>query len=136
MKKEALKVVAWYRLIFIMQSQNTSFVARLYNFRKKRRVDSITITAKELNKYYGVIGVAEFVERGSPGFREYLPEIDNVQLLDHQKNTSRVHELNEKFLSKQVYDLHAKLDDSNKKVTLFIDIVCTVCVFYSLFLDR
>ena len=120
MKKVALKVVAWYRLNFIIQSQDTSLIARFYNFRKERRIDSITISAKNLSKYYGVDGIDEFVERGSPGFREYLPEIDNVQLLEHQKYTSRVHELDEKFLSKQVYNLQAKLDDSDIKVTLFL----------------
>lgn len=116
MKKVALKVVAWYRLNFIIQSQDTSLFARFYNFRKKRRVDSITISAKALHKYYGVDGIDEFVERGSAGFREYLPEIYNVQLLEHQKYSSRVHELNEKFLMKQVCHFQTLLDNSNERV--------------------
>ena len=120
MKKVALKVVAWYRLNFIIQSQDTPLIARCYNFREKQRVDSITISAKDLNKYYGVDGIDEFVERGSPGFREYLPEVDNVQLLDHQKYTNRVHELDEKSFT-------TLLDDTNKRVTLFI-YFCDLCI--------
>ena len=119
-KKVALKVVAWYRLNFIIQSQDTSLIARFYNFRKKRRVDSITISARALHKYYGVDGIEEFVERGSPGFREYLPEIYNVQILDHQKYSSRVHELSEKFLMKQVCHFQKQLDSSNDRVALLL----------------
>ena len=134
MKKVALKVVAWYRLNFIIQSQDTSLIARFYNFRRKRRVDSITISAKTLNKYYRVDGIDEFVERGSPGFREYLPEIDNVQLLDHQKYTSRVHELNGKYLSNQICQFKTQLDNSNERVTLFIYFcnMCTRCLYTSI----
>ena len=120
MKKVALKVVAWYRLNFIIQSQDTSLIARCYNFREKQRVDSVTISAKDLNKYYGVDGIDEFVERGSPGFREYLPELDIVQLLDHQKYTNRVHELDEKSFA-------TLLDNTNKRVTLFI-YFCDLCI--------
>ena len=115
-KKVALKVVAWYRLNFIIQSQDTSLIARCYNLRQKHRTESITISAETLNKYYGVDGIDEFVERGSGGHRAYLPCVDNEQLLQHQKFSSRSNELNEKSLLRDVYLLKQQLTHSNDRV--------------------
>ena len=115
-KKVALKVVAWYRLNFIIQSQDTSLFARIYNFRRNCAIDSITISAKTLNKYYGVDGIDEFMERGSGGYRTYLPGVDNEQLLQYQKFSSRSHELNEKNLLKNMWEMKGQITQNNERV--------------------
>ncbi|KAI6657258.1 hypothetical protein LOD99_5 [Oopsacas minuta] len=115
-KKVALKVVAWYRLNFIIQSQDTSLIARFYNFRHKQRTEYVSITTRKLKKYYGVDGIDEFVERGSLSSRDYLPEVDNEQLLQHQRYSSRIHELNENALMRDSTELRRQIAQNNEKL--------------------